>query len=121
MQIKKVTNGLLIVFALLMVSLPGQAAMVSTAQMHSGVAAVVAGDIVEQRVWIRQQLILGGVAEADAVQRVAAMTDAQVAQLHQRIDQQPAGGNALAWLIVLLLVSEIAGWTDFIPAIRPAD
>lgn len=121
MQLNKAINVLLVVLSFLLISLPGQAAMVTTAQMQSGAPTVAVGNITEQRDWIREQLVLGGVGEADAELRVAALTDAQVAQLHQRIDQQPAGGEALVWLIVIFLVSELAGWTDIIPAIRPVE
>ncbi len=117
-----VLRGLLTLLACVAVSLPAQAGMVGTAQMAGGspLAVELAG-IGEQRAWIEQQLIAGGVGEADALQRVAAMTDAQVIALHQRIDAEPAGGNAVVWLLVILLITELAGWTDIIPAIRPVE
>ena len=122
MRLNKILQCLLVALAVLGLSLPGQAAMVGTAQLQSDLAQLDLGDIGAKRDWIREQLVLGGVEEALAIQRVAAMTDAQVLELHQRIEQQPAGGaDALVWLLVILLVSELAGWTDIIPAIRPLD
>ncbi len=117
-----VLRGLLVLLSSVAVCLPAQAAVVGTAQMASdSTLAVELASIGEQRAWIEAQLIAGGVKEADALQRVAAMTDAQVVELHKRIDAEPAGGNALLWIVVILLITELAGWTDIIPAIRPLD
>lgn len=117
-----VLRGFLLLLVSVSVFLPAQAGMVGTAQMASGsTLAVELAAIGEQRAWIEQQLIAGGVSEADALQRVAAMTDAQVVELHRRIDAEPAGGNAIVWLLVILLITELAGWTDIIPAIRPVN
>ncbi|MDH3537852.1 MAG: PA2779 family protein, partial [Gammaproteobacteria bacterium] len=69
-----------------------------------------------QRDWIREQLLTGGVSEADAVKRVAALTDDQVAKIHQRIDESPAGGaDALVVIILVLVITELMGYTDIIP------
>ncbi len=117
-----VLRGFLVLLASVAVCLPAQAGMVGTAQMASdSTLAVEFAGIGEQRAWIEEQLIAGGVDEADALQRVAAMTDAQVVELHRRIEAEPAGGNALLWIVVILLITELAGWTDIIPAIRPVD
>ena len=121
MILKRLTRYFVMMMACVMVSLPVQAGMVSTAQMASEVTGIEFLNVVEQRNWIREQLVLGGVDQVDAALRVENLTDAQVAQLHQRIDQQPAGGNILLFGIVLLLVSELVGWTDIIPGIRPVD
>jgi hypothetical protein len=121
MGFKKLFQCLLMVMAFMTVAIPGQAAMVPTAQMVSDVTGIELGNVVEQRNWIREQLVIGGVSEADAAMRVDALTDQQVAELHQRIDQEPAGGNVLVWLIVILLVSELAGWTDIFTFIEPID
>lgn len=121
MQLKKIFQCLLMMMACLTVAIPGQAAMVPTAQMVSGMTGVELGNVDAQRDWIREQLVIGGVSETDAALRVDALTDDQVAQLHQRIDQEPAGGNILLWALVILLVSELAGWTDILTFIRPID
>ena len=57
MIVKRFLQCLLIALAALTVSLPVQAAMVGTAQMQSGAVAAVAGDVAQQREWIRQQLV----------------------------------------------------------------
>ena len=115
-------RAVLALMASVAVCLPAQAGMVGTAQIASQSAlAVELAGIGEQRAWIETQLIDAGVERTDAVERVAALTDAQVRELHQRIDAEPAGGNALVWLLVILLITELAGWTDIIPAIRPVE
>ncbi len=118
---RKIIHCLLIGFSALVVTLPGQAAMVGTAQMQATPLSSELVNIADKRGWIEEQLVLGGVPRIDAVGRVAAMTDAQVASLHQRIEQEPAGGNALLIIIVIVLFTELMGYTDFIPFIRPVD
>jgi hypothetical protein len=99
-----------------LIALPAQAAMIGTAQMQSPTNAMVdAQAITQQRNWIRHQLEIGGVSKPNAWSRVAAMTDSQVQQIHQRIDQAPAGGSTLIIVILLLVITELLGYTDIIP------
>ncbi len=112
---------LLVGFTALVVSMPSQAAMVGTAQIQANPSSIELLDIAGQRHWIEEQLVLGGVPKIDAVNRVAAMTDAQVASLHQRIEQEPAGGNIFVIALVVVLFTELMGYTDFIPFIRPVN
>ncbi len=122
MLTKRIVHCALLAFACLAASLPGQAAMVATTQMQSGAAQALNGDVATQRDWIVEQLVAGGVAADDASARVAAMTDAQVRQLHQRIEDHPAGANGevLVILILVLVITELMGYTDIIPG-WPAD
>jgi len=118
---RKIIHCLLIGFAALVVTLPGHAAMVGTAQMQADPQSIELVNIADMRSWIEEQLVLGGVPRTDAVSRVAAMTDVQVASLHQRIEQEPAGGNALVLIVVIVLFTELMGYTDFIPFLRPVN
>ena len=116
MLIAKLTRCLLIALAAFAVSLPSQAAMVGTAQMQSSQLTVDLGSIAAKRDWIEEQLVVGGVEAKDAASRVAAMTDVQVAQIHQRIEESPAGGaDALVVIILVLVITELMGYTDIIP------
>lgn len=117
MTIKRLLNCLLIALASLTVSLPSQAAMVGTAQIQAGPTMIELGDVLQQREWIRQQLVQGGVSATDAVKRVAAMTDIQVAEIHQRIDEMPAGAGAEVLIIIglVLMITELMGYTDILP------
>ena len=121
MLVMKFTRGLLMAFACMVVSLPGQAAMVGTAQIQADSALIELGDVMQQRDWILEQLIVGGVNQSDAKIRVAAMTDAQVKAIHKRIDENPAGGNAIVIVFLVLVISDLLGFTDIFPFIRPAE
>ena len=116
MRLKKLFHCLVIAFAALIVSSPSYSAMVGTAQVQGNQISIDAGSITTQRAWIREQLVVGGVEAAAASMRVAALTDAQVTQIHQRIDETPAGGNTLVIIILLLIITELVGFTDIVPS-----
>ena len=112
----KLIRCLLVAVTGLAISLPGQAAMVGTAQLQDSQLSADLGNIAAKRDWIEQQLVLGGVESADATMRVAAMTDAQVIKIHQRIDEAPAGGaDGLIIVILILVITELMGYTDIVP------
>ncbi len=116
MSIAKLNRCLLIALAAFAVSLPSQAAMVGTAQMQSSQLSIDLGSIAAKRDWIEEQLVVGGVDAKDAESRVVAMTDEQVVQIHQRIDESPAGGaDGLVIIILILVITELMGYTDIIP------
>jgi hypothetical protein len=63
---------------------------------------------------VRQAMLGQGVNPQAALERVAAMSDGEVAQLAGRIDQAPAGGEVLGLLFtvfIVLLVTDIMGLT----------
>lgn len=115
MKIKNLFPCLVIAFAVFSTSMPAQAGMVATEQLQKSVIAAEFANITGQREWIEDQLLLGGVAQPEASARVAAMTDAEIAQIYQRIDEAPAGGNTLLVLIIVFLVLELTGVIDVIP------
>lgn len=115
MLVKKLLQCLLIATAVITVSLPSQAAMVGTAQLQANQVAIDFGSITAQRDWIKEQLVTGGVDTVDASLRVAALTDAQVLNIHQRIDKEPAGGNVLVIIFLILVITELMGITDIVP------
>ena len=55
--------------------------------------------------------------------RVAALSDAEAAQLGAEIDRAPAGANdvvgSLIFVLVLLLITDILGYTKVFPFTRP--
>lgn len=107
---------------------PLQAAMVGT------------GDIIQQhesdlarekvvRFMDRQDVVkylnAWGVDPVEAKTRVAVMTDEEVTQLANKIDQLPAGGDAVGFLVavavivfVVLLITDIIGVTDVFTFIK---
>jgi hypothetical protein len=63
-----------------------------------------------------------GVSVEVARERVAALTDAEAAQVAARIDQAPAGGDALGVIVtifLILLITDILGFTKVFPFTRP--
>ena len=115
MLVKYLLRCLLIATVAMTVSLPSQAAMVDTAQLQANQIVIDFGSISAQRDWIKAQLVTGGVDAVDASLRVAALTDAQVLKIHQRIEKEPAGGNILVIIFLVLVITELMGVTDIIP------
>ncbi len=71
---------------------------------------------------VRQELMAQGVNTDDAIARVQAMSDAEVAQLAQRVDKAPAGAGVVGVLFtifLILLVTDILGFTKVYPFTRP--
>lgn len=61
---------------------------------------------------VQQQLIARGVDPAAARQRVASLSDSELADLQQHMDEMPAGSGALAVVgvvAIVLLVLDLAG------------
>lgn len=104
--------------------LSAQAAMVTSEEA----LATPAGDANRDRVTaffsrddVRQQLQAQGVSADDALTRVQAMSDAEVAHLADRVDQAPAGGDVVGILFsvfLILLVTDILGFTKVFPFTR---
>lgn len=66
-------------------------------------------------------LLAQGVQPAAALERVQAMSDAEVAQLAGRVGEAPAGGDVLGVMFtvfIILLVTDIMGLTKVFPFTR---
>ena len=69
---------------------------------------------------VAAQLTEYGVDPVTAQMRVSSLTDAEVASLHQKIDELPAGSGVLgtiALVLLILILLDIAGVTDIFPKI----
>ena len=104
------------------VPLPSHGAMLATD------AALGAGQRDEinrllDRADVQSRLEAYGVKADEVKARVAALNDAEVAQLAARIDSLPAGGDSILGLLVLvfviLLITDILGLTKIFPFTRP--
>lgn len=73
---------------------------------------------------LQRQLAAMGVDVQQAKDRVASLTEAEVAQINQRIGALPAGGNTVVGVFVLLLlilaITDVLGVTDVYPFVHPA-
>jgi hypothetical protein len=129
--IKGTSAALLLVTAV--TSLPVNAEMVSTrsalaeseGKVTTGLASLSSQRAELQtflaRADIKAQLSQMGVDPADASLRVAALSDAQVQDLHGRLQQMPAGGDILGvvvFVFLVLLVTDILGLTHVFPFTR---
>ena len=119
-MLKKWLPFLLSLMAVAFTAQPVHAGLVSTAEVHQGVIPQLQA-MPEKRSWLQQQLIDGGVEKPLAVERVAALTDEQINQVYQKIDEQPAGGNILLTIFIVLLITDIIGATDIFPFVRPVN
>ena len=106
----------------LVVPFPAHAAMLST-ESALGPDRERISRILD-RTDVQAQLQAYGVSAAEVKARVAALTDAEAAELAARIDELPAGGVSIlgAALIVflVLLLTDILGYTKVFPFTRPA-
>ena len=97
-----------------------QAAMIATPTDRSQLLGVL------ERVEVQNQLQAHGVSIEQAKARIAALTDAEAAQLAAQIDNLPAGGDGVGALIgavlivfLVLLLTDILGLTKVFPFTKP--
>jgi hypothetical protein len=97
-----------------------QAAMIATPTDRSQLLGVL------ERVEVQNQLQAHGVSIEQAKARIAALTDAEAAHLAAQIDSLPAGGDPLGALIsavlivfLVLLLTDILGFTKVFPFTKP--
>ena len=75
-----------------------------------------------RRVDVQQQLLSMGVTTADIESRVNQMTQEEIAQLNQQINEMPAGGDGLGIIVLIFIVfviTDVIGATDIFPFIHP--
>jgi hypothetical protein len=100
---------------------PAQAKMVATESIvATGDRAHIAGLL--DRAEVRAQLEALGVNVNDAKARVAALGDAEAAQLAGQVDSLPAGGDgiigAIVFIFLVLLITDLLGLTKVFPFTR---
>lgn len=106
------------------VPLTAQAAMVSTEQAMVTPAGNADREHVStflNRADVQTALQAQGVDANAAIERVQAMSDVEVAQLADRVDQAPAGAGVIGILFtvfLVLLVTDILGLTSVFPFTR---
>lgn len=112
-------------FAMLSLTQPAHATLISTQQVMAENAPAADRAKLEAalaRPDVQAQLEKLGISQADAQSRVASLTDAEVLALNERIDQLPAGAGivgALVLIFVILLVTDILGFTKVYPFTKP--
>ena len=103
---------------------PAQAAMIGNAQIVTEAQSDLSRSEILQmldREAARQQLLTLGVSPEMVKQRVAQMTDAEVAQLNQHLADLPAGGDiwgVLLLLFIVFIITDMLGATDIFPFVK---
>lgn len=116
-----VARLLIVSLAGLGLPLPAHAGMLPTESAVSGTQRARVAEFLERQD-VQMQLQARGVSAEDVKARVAALTDEEAGQLANRIDSLPAGGEILGILLTLfivLLITDILGFTKVFPFTRP--
>jgi hypothetical protein len=74
---------------------------------------------------VRASLIAQGIDPLEAKARVASLSDAEIVSLADQIEELPAGGSALGIIVgallivfIVLLITDILGYTDIFPFVK---
>ena len=118
-QLRRVIAALLAIS--LIVPLPARAAMLATDSALGGDRERI-GQLLD-RTDVLARLQAYGVSASEVKARVAALTDAEAAELAARIEDLPAGGvdilGAALIVFLVLLLTDILGYTKVFPFTRP--
>lgn len=104
---------------------PANAAMIGTAQAmaaQQGGAERARLAALLERADLQRQFAAMGVDPEAAKQRVAGLTDAEVARINQRIAELPAGGDVLGVIVlifIIFIITDAIGATDIFPFVHP--
>ena len=130
MRIQKVVTCFMVIsfFFFSGIVAPAHAALVDTAQILSVQKDALARQKVArflEREDVIDQFEAWGVSASEARARVDAMTPEEIQMLSARIDQMPAGGDALGFIVgvavvtfVVLIITDIMGVTDVFTFIK---
>lgn len=123
--------SILMTICMLLLSFPHKsafAAMIGTETVLDASRSQEARDYLNrilEREDVRAALVAQGIDPLEAKARVDSLSDAEVVSLADRIEELPAGGSALgiivgALLIVflVLLITDILGYTDIFPFVK---
>lgn len=119
---RNIARAMLICFAPFAMFAPvGQAAMIETDQIISSTQTQSdRAHLIEtlNRADLADQLRSAGVDPVQLQDRVDSLTDDEVALLNEQLDELPAGGGILGvavFVFVVLLITDIMGYTDIFP------
>ena len=123
--------GLFMATMMLVISIPYQpifAAMISSEDTFYQIKAQGARDHLKtliSRSDIKKSLISRGIDPDEAMARVDSLSDSEVISVVDKINQLPAGGDALGALIgaalivfLVLLITDLLGYTDIFPFVK---
>ncbi len=91
--------------------------------MHSAPKANIDSFLAKQEV--QDKLAALGVSPSTIKEKMASLSDDEIAQINQKIDEMPAGGDVgaivgvLAFIFIVLLITDILGFTKVFTFTRP--
>jgi hypothetical protein len=110
------------------ISVPAHAAMVNTGEILIQNQRDLLRNRIEMfldRSEVQKFFVTWGVSSKEAKARIDSLTDEEIKNIASRIDQLPAGGSAVGTIVgaalivfIVLLVTDILGFTDVFPFIR---
>ena len=121
-----IQKTIFIIIAAVVSTSTATAAMISTQQVQAEISSSVLRHQVSaalQRDDVQRVLISKGVNPSDALARVAAMNNDEIALLHENIESLPAGagaGGVLVTVVLVFVILDILGITNVFTFIRPA-
>ena len=104
-----------------------QAAIISNSQVMDDLEQADSKQTLLQtihRVDVQEQMVRMGVSTADIENRIDNMTQDEIAQLNQQIDELPAGGDIIGIIVLLFIIfviTDVIGATDIFPFIHPVN
>jgi len=106
------------------ITLPVQAAMISTPDIIQSQQSAYDREQLSsmlERDDVQQQLLSMGVSPDTVQERVNSMTDFEIAELNEQINDMPAGGilGAIVLIFVVFVITDAIGATDIFPFVRP--
>ena len=110
------------------ISTPAHAAMISTTEILKQNQNHNSHDRLQMffnRSEVQKHLVAWGVNPEEAKARVDSLADQEIEEMRVRIDQLPAGGDALGTIVgaalvifLVLLLTDILGFTDIFPFVK---
>jgi hypothetical protein len=125
--LRKLFSVLLSLSLIILPIAPTQAALVGNAELFA--SSSLDTDRTEllaalDRDSARQQLAALGISQEQAMERIAQMTDLEIAQLNQQLADLPAGGDVLGVVVLIFIVfiiTDVIGATNIFPFIHPVN
>ena len=105
--------------------MPAQAAMIGNADLLSSTSVSIDRTVLHEvldRDSVQQQLSALGITQKQAMERIAQMTDQEIAHLNQQLAELPAGGDVLGLVVLIFIVfiiTDAIGATDIFPFVHP--
>jgi hypothetical protein len=125
------TIGIVMAVMMLLIATPYQAAIAALINTETVLAenqSQEARDYLKQlmaREDVRSALSAQGIDPLEAEARIASLSDSEVIAVVDQIEQLPAGGNAVGIIVgavlivfLVLLITDILGYTDIFPFVK---